>query len=319
MTSKTHTLPQGTMAAAFVDAKLNYGRALSGENIGKGNVPSPDKTPVHVGVSNFMFYDLLEHVDSLLMSGELKARTFGSLAWKLDTMIVNTARAVFKAMRTEALATGSLDAYAEFVNRIKEMTTSADHTVEVGFEDTGLFNQLTAMLNQRKFWHDAAQKHSTRTNYQPKTLVELIVSEEVQKVDGQTREKLAIEAEFMAPGDAARQAIELDGLVSLQASQFQTWFESKQKTTPAILRIIEIATQKAVFVYDDECPPFHELPIQLQRQLIESTMNSVERTCSNLCSDKRVTTNDYRMFKRDAIACTKALAEVLKAPKFQEV
>lgn len=295
--STSHQVPQGTLAAALTQAG--------------------------VVTSNYVQFCLLDFIDdALVASGELKARVFSSLAWMLDTMVVNKARAVFFDTYRESIGaedtTMSIDKWNEFVSRMNEQQAVGEHIAEVGFENTSSYDELQTLLNMRKFWHDEAQRVATR-QYQPKSLAELIASEKARATTPESKMKLKMRAQFAAPDDEALQARLLESLILKNDLTLAQQHELRQKINPAVMRIIEMATQSAMIKpsYDGEAPPFHELQVQTRISLVTSAISSIERGLSDMSNMRSVTLDDYAIAIREGTSLQKRLQEVLESPSFK--
>lgn len=293
----THTVPQGAVAAAL------------------STLPAGALTDVVKTSSNYVYFDLIGFIDDQLMQGEMKARVSSSMAWMLDMRIVNYARQVFFETYRESMETGSIDAFNEFTRRMNEVIAGGEHTEEVGFVNVSAFTQLVSLLNMRKFWHDFAGKHATRA-YEPKTLTELVMSEKLRETTIDSKAKIEMRARFAANGDAAMETKLFEMLLAKSNQSLAQQHELRQKLNPAVLRIIQIASNKAQFVYDDECPPFHELPIDVQRSLIEASIGAVERALADMANLRSVTLDDYAIAIKEAASYQAEVKKVLAAPKF---
>lgn len=285
----THSIPQGTLASAL--------------------------TAAGVVASNYIYFDLIGHVEDQLIDGELKARVMSSLAWSLDTRAVNYARSVFFDTYKESVETGTIDAFNDFCTAMNERAVAGDHTHEVGFEDVDSFSTLVSLLNMRKFWHDRAEACATRP-YKPKSLAELVLGERARTTAPDTKAKLAIRAAYAADGDLDLEKQLLDSLIRKSDSTKQQQYELRAKLNPAVLRVLELASARATTVYDGECPELHLLPIELQRSLIEGSIGAVERGLSDMADMRNVTLDDYTVAIKESRAFVKSIHEVLKAPKF---
>lgn len=279
------------------------------------NTTMQDKlTEAGIKTSTFAYFDLIDFVDNNLLDGELKGRVMASLAWNLDNRAIYLARSVFFETYRESLETGTIDAFNEFANAMAEQLATGKLT-PVGFEDASSFTQLTLVLNMRKHWHDNAQRCSTR-EYNPKSLAAMVADEKPRQVDVNTRSKLAVRAKFVAGDDEALQKTMLDKLIEKSNATLQQQHELRQKMVKPVLHILQIAGHKAEFVYDGECPPFSELPMAVQINLIEQCMAAADRAVDDMGISSRVSIDDYAVAMRDAAELKKQLREVLKAPRF---
>lgn len=294
--TKTHNVPQGTMSQKLVEA----------------GVPQ----------SNFVYFDLLETIDEqLVVSTELKARVFSSMAWMLDNSIINEARAVFFETYRESLGAegiSSIDKWNEFIATMNDTKAAGEHVEEVGFSASTSYDKLCTMLNMRKFWHDEAQRVATRP-YEPKSLAELLASEKVRTTGVDSRAKLQMRAQFASPTDEAIQKKILESLIGKNDANLAKQHALRQSINPAVLRILEMATNSASVKpsYDGECPPFHEMPQGLRVSLVNAAIGAVERGLANLANISSVTLDDYAVAMKEGIDLQSLLKRVLQAPAYK--
>lgn len=289
--TKTVTVPAGTMATALVAA----------------GVPT----------SNYMFFDLLEHVeDKLELSNELKSQVLGTLAWAMDSRIVNLGRDIFFKNRATFIEANGVDAFNEYLSKMDQLKAVGDHQFEIGYSQNDSWTTLTMLMNMRQHWHDRAQLASTRVNYEPKSLRSLILDEQMQQVSPREREMYAVRAQFAAPDDEAMQKEVVGMLVKQAEEEYRSRHALRQKTAPAILRIIELAANASAVLYDGDCLDFHLLPISMQLLLIDSASTALNLGLNRLAKIRSMSVDDYTVAIRDARALDASLKLVKAAPKF---
>ncbi len=179
--------------------------------------------------SNFVFFDLPEHIEERLMSGELKARVLASLAWVVDMQTISAARSVFYASYREFTEVSMIDAFNEFIVRCSELAAEGAHTEEVGFKATdGAGSKLLSLLRIRQDMHDLAGKHSVR-RYDPKTLYQIMADEKQQSLTGMDHKKVKAMAEALSDGDSELAKLMTEQLMSVHEARFADAFISRRK------------------------------------------------------------------------------------------
>lgn len=268
--------------------------------------------------STFAYFDLVDHIETELLDGELKARVLSSLAWNLDMRAINLARNAFFEAYRQALEDGldegnSIDRFNAFVTSMSEQKHAGKHT-PVGLQDNSTMRRLCAVLQLRKSWHDRAAAHATRP-YQPKSLELMVLDEKARQVDPTTRSKLAARAQFVADGDTELQEQLMAKLVEKANLTMQQQHEVRRRITKPVLDILAYAGNLCETVYDDEVK-FDSLPIAMQAELIESAAKSADRAVDDMGLSSRVSVDDYAIAMRDAREFKKSLQKVLAAPRF---
>lgn len=287
----THTVAPGTMAQALAAA-----------------------LPATTTTTTFAGFDLISYIEEMLLDGELKARVVSSLAWSLDMKCINAARAIFFRTYNESLETGTIDAFNDFVNAMSEVRQNSAHLTEIGFDKSDAFGDLVELLNMRKFWHDRASAVATRV-YEPKSLMAQVYAEKLREPSALDRSKLGMRAKFMAGDDAELEAKLMANLLNMSAEGLARQHELRQKTRPAIVRILDEAANRSVIQYDGEAPEFGTLSTEMQRSFIESAMASIDRALNDLASARQVTVDDYAVACRDGILLQRQLKAVLASPR----
>jgi len=269
--------------------------------------------------SSYVYFDLHETLKSLLPHELLYARVLSSLAWTLDTNIVNNARGVVYDLYSEAMATGTIDSWAEFINALKEIEASEANAVLNGFEETGNFKVLVELLNQSKSWHDQAEAAADRAEikYRKRSLEELLANEQPQRVDTFTRDNLATIAKHVAKGDTNRERITTEMLIRQRTNQAASQHEQRQKLQPAVLRVLHEAQRRCDNAgYDNEDIAFHTLPLAVQVRMIEATIRIIERTLTDLSGYRQITPIAFAGITAEGFDAMDHLKLVLKAPKY---
>ena len=320
MTSKTHTVTPGTMAAQLVAS---------------GVVAAVKPT-----TTNYAYYDIIEDLNERLGDGRLKERVMSSMAWLLDGACITAARSVFykaydNAVNLNVLDVNTIESFNTMVVGMTALDHEATHVLEVGFEDESPMTQLKVMLLLRPDWHDAAGRaaQATGRDYQPRSFIELLAAEKLAKLDTVSHEKLRENAKFAADGDDALAEKLYAAAVKRQTDLAESRFKFRKGTDAAVARILSIAGDRAKlmmpvnsftkaegkateFVHD-LAVSFCTLPDKLQLRLIANAQAAIGRALDEMATDRRVTTHEHTLANADGRRCMKALTEVMKAPRFK--
>jgi hypothetical protein len=271
-----------------------------------------------ITTSTFAYFDLMQFVEDALLDGQLKERVTSSLAWNIDMRCINAARNVFFDAYRQSLEDGvteestSIDRFNAYINGLNAANV-AEKLVPVGHVITSPLALLCSLLALRVRWHERAAANSSRA-YANKSLHILMLDEKVRTVDANTRGKMAIRANFVADGDKELQEVVLQKLIDKAQLTMQQQYEMRRKLTKPVIDILNYAQERVTTVGADA--EFCELPVQVQRDLIEAASKAADRAVDDMGLSTRISVDDYAVAMRDAAAFKKSLAPVLKAERF---
>lgn len=277
-----------------------------------------DTTPAIVHGTNY--FDLREQLSWLLPTQLMRARVLSSMAWRIDTQIISLARNLFYTLYKDTVETGTIDAFNEFINAVAEQRGSEENTYDIGYENSGMFKTMVALLNSSHYWHDAAVESSAAAGvrYNPKPIHQLLAEEKPQTLSVLSAAKLNALAKAVSDGDAERELITAKLLIEKEAQRNEQSHAGRQKIMPAVMRIIESANSKSPMNDISDEPGFHTLPFAVQKQLIEFASKSIEMALTALATYTSISTLEYAGMITEALAAQRALKVVLTAPKFND-
>lgn len=294
----THTIAKGSIAQALA--------------------PLKDDIKTKPVVQGTNYFDLREQLGELLSTEQLRARVLSSVAWRIDTQVISLARALFYKLYEDNADVGTIDAFNEFIRSVSMQKDAEENSFAVGFEQTGPFKTMVALLNTSHYWHDAATEASAAAGmrYTPKSITQLLAEEKPQAVTALSAQKLGMIAKAVSNGDAEREEITTKLLISKEAQRNEQSHAGRQKTLPAVMRIIEVAQGFSPTNDISDEPGFHTFPLELQKQLIEFSIKAIETSLTQLASYTSISTLEYSAIIAEALNAQRKLAEVLKSPKF---
>lgn len=312
--SKVHSVSTGTMAQAFTTA----------------GVASNDRTELELESEinrGIAYFDIQEMISTDLPHPLMKARTLSSMAWSIDTTILNVARGLVFKLQKDAKASsesadpvapmevGHIDSYNNLLSCLSKLQDGEASFQEHGLE-TGPFQELCTLLAVADKWHGLAKDAciSARIAYTPKSFEELLKSEKPQTVTPLTKRKLEaiVELTFEDAGSTAEELAEYKSMtLDRQRNQYESMHETRQKVIPEVLRLIEHAKY-----YGTNITEFWQLSVENQVRLIASTQKTVDRVLTDLSSYRSITELEFIGMIREAKAFTKQLDNVLNTGKF---
>ncbi len=293
----THTLARGSLAQSLSTIK-------------------DDIKTVQPTIIGTNYFDLREFLQDKLPTQQLRGRVLSSMAWRIDTQIIGLARSLFYKLYEDNVETGTIDAFNEFINAVAKQEGSEQNTYNVGFENSGPFKTMVALLNSSHYWHDAAADVIGVNIYKHKSLAQLLADEKPQPISVLTTEKMVALAKAVSDGDDERANITAKLLIQKEAQRNEQSHAGRQKIMPAIMRIIDAASNKSPMSDISDEPGFYTFPIAVQQQLIEFAGKAIEMGLTQLASYSSISTLEYASIIAEALAAQRALKTVLASPKF---
>lgn len=239
-TPRVHTLPAGTMAATI------------------------KPTTSHA------YFDVMDVIGKFEDEPAAHVAIMRSMAWTIDTTVINAARNVLFELYKEAeIDEGVEDRFSCFCQEVGSVVSS-----ESWYETDGPVKDLADLLAIRTEWHDITQTACSRDDkdYNPRSLRELLEAEKPRVANVETREKLQQLAERSAKGDEVKAKLRLQQMLARDEAQAKDRAISGRKLIPALLSIIEAAARHA-----EHTVRFDQLSVQIQRKLTKAALNIVER------------------------------------------
>lgn len=332
MTSRTHTLPQGTLAQALIAANITPPeegtRAFNTdvhENLEAGKVIFEGKIRTREDVAaeldsrqitnnGVAFFDPQDVIEVTLTHGVARAAFTSTLMWTINGKIVSKLYGIYKGMRDAARATGNIDGHNEFAAALCELDANSEYVADLGYADYGQgLSAIRALVSLRDQWDSIAQSvaKANGTRYQAPVLMEMLAQPPQVDAEAWKKEEFAIKYMLEATGASAEEiTAALKGAQAKNAAMFRERLENQAVIVPALRSIFLYATSTQTEV------KFWELPVESQRDLIESIQRSAKKAVTGWIARRDITTIDFVMSMPQLKALDAALTETLNNPKF---
>jgi hypothetical protein len=303
--SKVHSLPAGTLTQALTSAGIPP----------NAQVDTQAQPETNHGVA---FFDIQEMLATDLPHPLMHARTLSSMAWSIDTTILNVARGLFFKAHKESMETNHVDNFNDFISLMSEMRANENYVEDLGFAlESSSVQELCTLLSLSQRWHELADDscRNAKIKYSPKSFEELLKAERPQAIDQLTERKIkALVALTMeGSGSTADELTEFETMVMNQRrAQFESMHETRQKIIPAVLRLIDYAKYHS----HGDSTEFWQLSLESQVRLISSTRKTIDRVLTDLSSYRSITELEFIGMIREAKAVAKQLDNVLNTGKF---
>lgn len=308
-----HATPQPTqLAAALVDSGII-------DRIAQGHSYSDP-------------LDVLE--DKLGWHAVIYSRVLNSMAWMIDSMCINQARTVLFNRYKEAEIEGD-DAFHRFCLQVAD--DLKHESLYVGEESPE--RTLAILLNIRNQWHDTAQSAYAQENrdYNPKSLRELMLEEKPRAPNLGARrnyERMAKDEAMLgyAEGkakaiaeDPVNGAIKFDDSIKAKTERLYKIYmeaneilstqrtEGNKRLMPTVLEILRTAAN-----YSEHGSRFDHLPLRVQRQITEYTINTINRSKLDVANRLASQPIEFGRVSEAALDATEALNKVMRE-KYSDV
>lgn len=214
--------------------------------------------------------DIIE--DKLISCAELYASVTNSLAWMVDTSVLNQARNVL----FERYAEQEGEQFDEFL-----ISVGQELQHESLYEHEGSEQTLAQLLALRMKWHDVAQSAAFANNrdYSPSSLREQLESEKPMSLTGGALKNFQALAKAEAAGDHEKEERLLKLYMESHTIAEQERIRKGKALRAPLLEIIRSANAYALETYD-----FEHLPRTRQKQLTTFAKNTIERVLPQLAT-----------------------------------
>ena len=277
------------------------------------------------------YFDLYSFIDELPQTEFAGAAASGVL-WKIDTMIINGARQLYKTVKEDLVASAGVDQRAEIINALNEQAYAEQSFHEIGSHVTGPVATIKELNYVREAWEALAKK---------------LVPMGIRYMDADGREVYnefrdrTIEDQIFNPGnskvsiDVERQARESSifvakALGSPESAEilFQHDMQANLDNKESLRRNLLTQAQGVSYMLDlalkhdmamPESPPtamFYSLTLDTQRALINHTISSIDRERVRIVANKVLKGMEFSVMLVSWDKATKALRAVLKSPRF---
>lgn len=271
------------------------------------------------------YFNLFSFIKNI-MSPEIAAPVAVSTARKVDFMITNAARQLFKSMKADAAVCG-IDLFAEMKNAVNKAAYSESVFDEYGSTNVGAIATIKELMYQREMWHALAAQLTPLTNDfsgKPKTYIERSLEEQILaptpgKVAGNIQNRYRIQTQRTAaamgmPADAP--ALLAKRLAAAEADKLRMTDNLKDQG-PAVLMVLELASKYNL--EDVERPTtaeFTSLSVPTQIELLRSTLQAIGMADKWATDNNKLSDSEWDVASLSATKATREIQEVLKAPTY---
>lgn len=279
--------------------------------------------------TTYKTFDLNDFINDL-PSAFARMQAAQSYAWRIDTMIVQAVRTLFKACKDTAVV-GELDTAADYNNALAEQAFAEQCFLDIGSDSAGPVRTLHEMLDLRPEAH-AMAREATRAvldwkgnmrSYEEPDLASLFEASGTIKPKATTLARMQLlanrSAAKVATGkDLAVMAQKLyTGRVAREKARLAGMQEAMQQQVGALQTMFNVAVDhlnKNNRLEKHHC--FHQIDIEHQRTLIVSTKQALARAEEYATSDSNMPDAEFDSVVMVVEMATQELDKVLRSPRF---
>lgn len=269
------------------------------------------------------FFDLHDYITSV-QSPELARDMASSTAWKIDAMITQAARSIYRENKDTVKVMHGIDSYAELENQFKEAAFAESCFNDNGSSNIGAIETIQTLHHIRELWHNTAKDLTELTfdwegkqrTYETPDLNESIHNPKAG-VAGTTKQRLKTgasrKAEAMGMADMAN-VLYQKRLDRAQADAL-SMVDNMKRQADVICLYLDLALK---FNTDSALScNFHTIPVELRRQLIDNAIKAAEQCEERAAKDRSLSDSDYDMICLGSIKAVQDLQAQLKASTFK--
>lgn len=271
------------------------------------------------------YFDMFSSIKSIA-SPEIAAPVAQSTAWKIDAMIVQAARQIYKGVKEDLFASG-VDTRAELTIALNEQANAEQNFLEIGSSMTGPIATIKELMYQREAWIALAEELTPLTTgfdgkpkaYVHKDLEDGIFEIGVMKVSSETKRRITSTAKrraeaFGAPEDAARLAA---SKIARKEDKLGDMADNLRDQAQGVAYMLHAAQQYNLEDVElNTTAYFSSLTLPTQRALIENAMAAADRALDWAADNRSLTEADYDFADLSAAKFEREMKAVLKTPRF---
>lgn len=271
------------------------------------------------------FFDLFTYTEAIA-SPEIAAGVASSTAWKMDAMIVQAARAIYRTAKDHLVGAG-VDTRAELTNALNEQAFAESTFDEIGSMVTGLVGTIKECSYQREAWHELARRltplcigwDGRPKTYEPRSLEDQIFEPGQMQVNAQTRMRLkkSVERHAAAFGVPEFAEQQYQKKLALRQEKMVGLSENLRDQAQGVAFMLHCAQQYNLEDVDLKTTAiFSSLTLPTQRELIINAIQAAGRAEEYAIDNRALSDADTDAAGFAAIKVHKDLNAVLRTPRF---
>ena len=279
------------------------------------------RTPASISVSHFC---LIEYIRSFAQP-EVASQMAQGVAWKIDTMLQQASREIFRNVRQDLYRKG-VDGLAELSIALRESAFAAESFKDAGSHSLGAVTQIGELMYFREAAHGMAADLTalcTDWNGRPLTYVtpdldDVFHAEVNMKLKPLTVRRLTMSTERHAKAyDLTAEEVKAQVAKKIERKNMQLKDVgiTLQDQAGAVYELFNEACKASTFKAGDEFN-FWNMSTDTQRALIEHAKANADRAEDRATDNSNLTDSEYDDISMSVLTANKDLSSVLKSPRF---
>lgn len=277
--------------------------------------------------TTYKTFDLADFIENLPQE-YLRMQAAQSYAWRLDTMLVQATRTLFKTVRDD-LRTSELDSAADMNNALAETAFAEMAFNDIGSDSCGPVRSIHELLDIRQRAHTIAAACTTAVldwkghmrSYQEPDVLDLFDKVGTMKPKASTLAKMQRNASRRAASVATgKDAIEMaqrlmDRKVGRERARLAAMGDALKAQSGGLKCMFDLALKNRPERLPAQCE-FHQIDVEHQRLLISNTISACERAEDYAESDSNISDTECDDICLASDLAIRELKKVLVSPRF---
>lgn len=271
------------------------------------------------------YFDLNEYVGKLT-EVYVAARVAQSTAWRIDTLIVNSSRNIFKYVREELFTQGGAESFSELNTALSEAEFAEQSFADIGLREQGDVEIIRALNAQRDQWHDLAKQLTSLTLdyrgaprvYEIPELESVFFKEMNTEVAKNTQRKLMMSAKKRAQALGAPDMADrmFERRLDRARDKRENMADKMQAMAPGIHHMFRCVLRSDEESAATRSKAFYTLPLEVQRSLLNNAMDAAARA-SDDAADERMSDREFENIDDCCLLVERDLKNVLSSERFR--
>ena len=272
-------------------------------------------------------FDLFEYISEVPAS-EVAAQMASSVAFRIDTLIIQAARSLYRDIREHLFDTG-VDVRAELTIALNKQAYSEQVFEEHGTTKLGPVSAIKELMVIRDGWHALASDLTALTcdwrgapkTYLPKSIEDRIFEPGNFKVTATTKARMLTIAQRRANAfDMPEAADDLYKKNIARAEQKnKDLAENLTEQSQGVAHMFHLAvTHPMAEPHGETTMHFNSLNIETQFILVNTAIDAAERAEQWAADDRAMTDASFDMISLSSLKVCKELRAQLKQPRFTQ-
>lgn len=273
------------------------------------------------------YFDLLSYIHDV-PEVRIAAHMAASTAWKIDQLIVQNSRAIFKHIRQELLENGATESAAELTTALHEADFAEQSFNEQGSSVSGPIENIRWLNAQRDQWHDLAKKLTEMTwdwqgntrKYDIPDIDAAFLNDRPYRVNSMTQRRMKMSIQRRAAAynwDAETAKQRFESKLARKEDKLQQVKESVDAMAGASQLMMNFALRTDDSSAAVRSKEFSALPVEIQRLLLDNAITAAGMAAEWAEDDRSLSEREADNLDDCAFNVERELKALFNTPKFK--